>query len=619
MPDISANFYGFLPGFVLGPFLLVLALAGCTTSAWMIQEDPVPDPDSERILTQMHFFHPVETPTPQNPVLSLELLNERALFYNMHMVSSRHIQQYRPRYGYLALGLTGMGLGLYLSNTSVIDADKLSTRERAMLNLTAVSIGAASYLTMKPTGEARPAGEQRLLQKTGSQVFQDTIPVSIPDQSEAILSIYRGSDSLVNDRRIPFETNTVSIHLADETGLRKLPGKDTTGIRIRLEYRNVSFERDYPLSDFMQEFVEITSSSEPLRTSPVTIGTNIIRHVGRESRFPYLSEVDENWYRILKTDGPAYIRKEHSERIWHIIDTTRIADLVLQPDHTVFGDLEIERNLPDFSRANPDGIAIVIINGEYRHPVQNLPHAIRTGQLVSLYLNQALGYYADNIRVYDNMTFREMEKLLQESDSLMIGGRYLSIDESDVFVYYYGHAFTGVDEQLFLLPVDYDPGETIERLIPVENLVHALTGLRSRQLVLVMDADWTRASVFGHTRDPDVRLRAAGLENLESLMSNLPGNGNAAVFWAAQPGQRAKPYTANNGRLGYPYDIFTWYFFKGLKEGAQTTGVLDRYLERNVPFTSRRLQDRAQDPGFTGNRNLLLVPEEFGGESSSEE
>ncbi len=587
--------------------VFALGLSSCTTSAWMVAEQPVADPDSETTLSEIEFFHPVIPPSPQNPVFSLELLNERALLYNMHLASERHIQQYRPRYGYMVLGLSGMTMGLYLSNSSVIDADRLSTRERAMLNLAALSIGAASYLAMKPDGEPRPAGEKRLLQKTGTRVFQDTIPVPLSTDAQARLSLTRGTEKLVDARPLDFRDNTVSFHIGQETDIWRLPGTDTTGLHLQLEYQNVRFDQYVALSDFMQEFVEVTASSVPLRTSPAILSNNIIQHVGSQSRFPFLSDVDDRWYRILRSDGPAYVRKEYSRRMWQVADTARIGDQVVLPDQVVFGDIEIERNLPDNRRANPDAIAIVIINGEYRDPLQYLRNASRTAQLVSLYSSQVLGYYSDNIRVYQNMTYDEMRLLLQESDSLMIGGRHLSQDESDLFVYYYGHGITDPDNRFYLVPVDYDPAGGTSGLIPVQDLVDTIAGMSARKTVTVLDTDWSRASVFGTHTDNGVRIRTEEAEALQSVMSRLPET--AAVLWAASPGQRSGPYSVNNDRVGHPYDIFTWYFFQGLKDGQRTTGGLESYLERNVPFTSRRLLDRAQNPGFSGNGNLTLIRE----------
>jgi len=593
--------------FMVLVLVVVLSLSSCTTSAWMVAEQPEADPDSETILSENEFFHPVITPTPQNPVFSLELLNERALLYNMHLVSERHIQQYRPRYGYMVLGLSGMTMGLYLSNSTVIDADRLSTRERAMLNLAALSIGAASYLTMKPDGDPRPAGEKRLLQKTETRVFQDTVPVPLASNARARLTITRGTEKLVDARPVDFRDNAVSFHIGQETEIRTLPGTDTTGLRVHLEYQGMRFDQYTSLSDFMQEFVEVTESGVPLRTSPAILGNNIIQHVGSQSRFPFLSDVDDRWYRVLRSDGPAYVQKEFSKRIWQVADTARIGDQVVLPDQVVFGDIEIERDLPDHRRTNPDAIAIVIVNGDYRDPLQQLGNAPRTSQLVALYSAQVLGYYSDNIRIYENMTYDEIRRLLQESDSLRIGGRHLSQDESDLFVYYYGHGIMGPENRFYLVPVDYEPAGGTSGLIPVQDLVDTIAGMSARKTVTVLDTDWSRASVFGTHTDNGVRMRTEEVQALQSVMSRLPETG--AAFWAASPGQRSGPYSANNDRTGRPYDIFTWYFFQGLKDGQRTTGSLESYLERNVPFTSRRLLDRAQDPGFAGNERLMLVRE----------
>lgn len=588
-----------------GMFLFAVMISGCTTSAWMAGTEPVQDPDSEEVLSEQMFFQPVVTPEAQNPTLSLDLVNRRTLRYNRNLVSSRFIQRYRPRYTYLSFGLAGMGMGLYLANSSVVGADRLSDQEQAMLNLAALGIGTASLMSMKPIGEPRPTGEQQIIKRADSYIHYDTIPAALSSDAEVQLSITRGAESLVSDKPIPLTDNRVSVHLGQESGIRQLSEHDTTSLKVHFRYQQISYEQTYQLTDFMYEFVEITESNVPVRTAPANLNNNIISHVGTESRFPFLSEIDDNWYRVMKNGTAAYIRKDEARKIWQIADQTDINDLVISPDQPVFGDIEIERNLPDHSRTNPEGIAIIIINGEYRQPVRNLPNASRTGALAALYLNRVLGYYSDNIRVFENMTAREMERLLQESDSLMIGGRYLSLDESDLFFYYYGHAFTDADDRLYLLPVDYDPAEINERTIPFDEITTTLENIRSRQLVMVMDTDLSRGSVFGQTDEPTARLSGDSLDKLSDSITSR--SDTSVVFWAAQPGQHAETYAVNNGRNSYPYDIFTWYYFRALQEGAQSVAEIEQYLQRNVPFTSRRLHDRAQNSRVYGNRDILLV------------
>lgn len=592
---------------MLSVIFCLAAISGCTTSAWIVKEEPVPDPESERILAEEHKFLPVDTPTPRNPVISLDLVKERELQYNLHLASERYIQEYRPRYGYLALGLVGMGAGLYVANSSVFDADKLSDRNQAMLNVTAVGIGAASFLSMKPVGEQRPADEQRLLQKTDTHTRKDTIKADLTKEAEAWLTIVRGEDSLVSGKHIPITDNNITIHLGRQSGLQQLSEDDTTAVKARIQYKDFEYEQSFQVTDFMQKFVEVTTDEVPLRTDPANLSDNIIRHVASDSRFLLLNDIDDQWYHVHRSGGSAYIRKEHTREIWHTADMDNMEDLIVQPDQSVFGDIEIERNLPANHRNNPDGIALVIINGNYHDPVRNLPNAARTAELVTLYLNRVLGYYSDNIRVFEDMTGNEMTYLLEESDSLMIGDRYLSMDESDLFVYYYGHSITDEDGRLSLLPVDYKPGEANERVIPLEKLVKTLTNLRSRQLVTVLDTDWSTNTVYGHSSSSGGRSPRTELTEFSAVLPN--DLSDTAFFWAAQSGQHSEAYIGTNGRPGYPYDIFTWYFFKALQEGAHTTGAILQELQRNVPFTSRRLHDRPQEPGFAGNRELSLTGE----------
>ncbi len=602
-PETSGAFAFFRLG-LIGALMLGF---GCTTASWVVEENPVTDPESEELLSETFFLDPVVTPTPQNPILTLRPANQREISYDERLVSTRYIQQYKPRYGYLALGVSGMGLGLYLANTSVIDADKLSGRERALLNVSAVAIGAASFLTMRPVGDPRPAGEDRFLQKAGNVTVTDTVGVGSSGDDQARLTITRGDVEIVRDKPISLSDDRLVINIPQESGIQTLDRQDTTGLDFTVTYNDYRYDNHIPVTDFMQEYLEVTENNVPLRTDPANFSGNIIRHVGSSSQYPLLREVDNHWYRILKSSGSAYVMQEHARIIWRAIDPSDMENLVVQSEQPVFGDLSVERDLPDNRRVNPDGIAIVIVNGAYSDPVRPLPYASRTGELAEHYLTRVLGFYSDNIRVFENMTESEMNSLFEASDSLMIGGRQLSMDESDLFIYYYGHAFTDHDDRLYLLPVDYDPGDASERLVPFDGVSDKIGIIRSRQTILVMDTDWSRNSVFGHRAENNVRSGSGHMSDVSDRLTEQ--SDNIALFWAAEPGQQAESYKDNNGRSQYPYDIFTWFFFNALKEGATTTSEIDAHLERNVPFTSRRLYDRAQNSGFYGNPNLLFVRE----------
>ena len=587
--------------------LLIFLLSGCTTASWVVDEEPVMDQESKTVVSDSTYFGEFTTPNPQNPVLELDFLKNREVEYSEHLISRRYIQQYRPRYGYLALGITGMGIGLYLANTSVIDADKLSTRERALLNTAAISLGAASYLSMKPVGEARAAGEERQLQQTGKVVVRDTIPAELSETASARLTISRGQDTLVDEESVGFEENRLAIHLIEKTGLQQLEANDTLSLDLLVTYNGFEYRSRIPISDIMQKFVVTTSSDVPIRTSPALISNNIIRHVGAESRFPFLSDVDDAWYRILKSGGAAYVQNDEVDRIWRIADLTETDHMVVQSDRPVFGDLQVERNLPDNQRANSDAIAVIISNGAYEDPVRILPYADRVAQLASHYLHQTAGLYSENIVVYEDMTKQQMIDLMEDSDSLMIGGRHLSPEESDLFFYYYGHAFTDDEDRLYLLPVDYDPGARTERIVPFDDMAHMIGDMRSRSSVIVMDTDWSRAAVFGQESGTEIRIGHEKMEDLSMLMGSE--GERTAVYWAAEPGELAGPYSGSNDRYRYPYDIFTWYFFRSIQDGSRSAGEVSDYLERNVPFTSRRLHDRSQNPVFFGNRDMIFIPD----------
>lgn len=586
--------------------LLALWLTGCTTSSWVILSEPEPDPDSETELSSVTFIQTSQIPEPQNPVIVLDLVRERQREFNQHLVSQRYIQQYRPRYGYVMLGTAATGLGLYLTNSAGLGTGSLSARERALLNTASVAVGAASFLAMQPSAEPREAGERRYLQQVESLVLRDTVAVDIPPGHAARLTIRRGDQTLVDERPVPMHGNRIIVQPALEAGLLQLEQADTTNWVVRIGYENLLWERELSVPEFMQSYVQITAGEVPVRSDPVVLSGNIIRHVAAESRFLHLGDINDRWYRVLNQGNPAYIEHTQAVKIWRAAGVASAGDLVLSPGRTVFGDLDIERGLPDNRGIHPEAIAIVIANGDYAEPLRRLPNAARTAELTAHHLNRVMGYYADNIVVMENVNEQELRSLLEQSDSLYIGTRHISPAESDIFIYYYGHAYLDDQGRLQLLPVDYDPSAARRRSVAFEELADVLSSLQARQLVMVMDTDLSVGSVYSQDSTPGIRPGGDVLGRLSEPLtsSRFP----VAIYWAASPGQLASPYIRRDGQPARPYDIFTWYFFAALKQGASTTGEVEQYLQRQVPFTSRRLHDRPQDPGFVGDRRLRLFP-----------
>jgi hypothetical protein len=82
-------------------------------------------------------------------------------------------------------------------------------------------------------------------------------------------------------------------------------------------------------------------------------------------------------------------------------------------------------------------------------------------------------------------------------------------------------------------------------------------------------------------------------------------NFGGAVFFSSRPDQRSGIYSSNNGDQNR-HSIFTYYMAQAIKERNMTMNSIFNHLERNVPFTSRSLYDRPQNPLFFGNGDLGL-------------
>jgi len=80
------------------------------------------------------------------------------------------------------------------------------------------------------------------------------------------------------------------------------------------------------------------------------------------------------------------------------------------------------------------------------------------------------------------------------------------------------------------------------------------------------------------------------------------------VIFGAQVNQHSELYVTDAGE-DKKHHIFPYFFAKALQERRTEMGSIFQYLQRNIPYTSRRLHDRSQDPQIFGNTSQELIPE----------
>lgn len=85
-------------------------------------------------------------------------------------------------------------------------------------------------------------------------------------------------------------------------------------------------------------------------------------------------------------------------------------------------------------------------------------------------------------------------------------------------------------------------------------------------------------------------------------------NPNAAVITGSNIDQPSALYLSASGE-DKKHHIFPYFFARALQQRITGLPAIYQYLERNVPYTSRRLHDQSQDPMLLGATTLDFISE----------
>ena len=259
--------------------------------------------------------------------------------------------------------------------------------------------------------------------------------------------------------------------------------------------------------------------------------------------------------------------------------------------------VDIEENIPITGMKNKYAIAVVIGNRHYSGDVPDAEFAVRDAKYVKEYLIKAMGYRTGNIFYYTNATLSNMKVAFKELKNAV------RPDRSDVFVYYSGHGAPEPDsKQGYFVPVDANPNYIQETGYPVGDLYAILNETGAKSTTVVIDACFSGASDQGMI-----------LKNISPIFIEVDKSfltiGNSAIFTSSTGEQVSSWYREKK------HSLFTYYFLKALQGDADsnndkilTLSEIKNYIDDEVPYMARRLNNRVQTPGLqTVNREKILI------------
>ena len=301
----------------------------------------------------------------------------------------------------------------------------------------------------------------------------------------------------------------------------------------------------------------------------------------------------------LKPEG--YIRHVASSE--KFIGAAVIQDL---PDIIV----DVDINIPKTAMQNPDAVAVIIGNRNYKHnDVPTVKYARQDAEIIKQHLIKTLGFKKENIFFEIDATKAKFEALFG------IAGDYkgylydfVKPHKSDVFIFYSGHGAPDLKTKKgYFMPVDCNPAKVSLNGFPISVLYENLAKLEARSITVALDACFS-----GGTNEEKKSLIAHASPMLIEVDNPGIAAEKALIMTSSEGDQISSWYNEKQ------HGLFTYFFLKAIRGSADknedneiTFQEIYNYISDNtagIPYYARRLYSRDQMPTLLGtNKNDVFV------------
>ena len=278
---------------------------------------------------------------------------------------------------------------------------------------------------------------------------------------------------------------------------------------------------------------------------------------------------------------------------------------VSRPATLLDGDMvDVDVSIPRGRRQNPDAVAVVIGNRNYRKSgLPAVKYAHNDARVMKNYLITTLGFDEHNILYEEDATAATFNEIFGNHTTHM--GRlygYLKPGQSDVFIYYSGHGAPDLGSRgAFFVPADVDPSYIAVSGYSLDLFYENIAKLPARNITIVLDTCFSGNSNGGRL------LANVSPANIRVKTSN-PVLENASIFTSTRAQQVSAWYHEKR------HGLFTYYFLKGVAGAAdsdrnrQVTSLeLGSYLSAEVPYQARRKYGLEQNPSLLEKKPLVLT------------
>lgn len=562
--------------------LIVLFLAtACSSSKWVVENQFEIDRNDFELVDSKQFLQRIGTISPENPIIQFELLAANTFKYTQRVRTDRYIQRYKPSLGSILLGVAGGGLA-YASAVYAEDVSSGDSRNTELiLYSTAGLITLSSLLNVKPSGEANPTGEVRLLRKTGEVTEIDTVRSEPLNNVDVSYTIYFDGEIIAFGNDLEYRNNRYTINLLEGFNPEEAEYSLDDVVTLEIYFNDDIYINTIPISSFLERFVVITSEITALRDEPELNTRTVLTDLARGSQLKYLSSL-ENWYKVNYGISETYISKTDAQLIWRPSEFASQLSIITVPN-IPFGNIDVESEIPALIDRTENAYGFIIANREYMGSYSERIYAERDAELISTYLNKSFGYRTNNVRVSTNI---ENQQQLELAYNRLANN--IRREQDKLVIYLSGYVEAGENGEIELIGT----GNTLSRNINLNAFFNGVLQLPFKELIILLDIDNVS------------NIKTKIIEPLADQI--LDKNENIALLVSSTETQRSRDYTSSSGEQKR-HSIFSYFIADAIKKGATDVSSILNHLQRNVDYTSRRLHDEPQHILFFGNSELSFI------------
>lgn len=568
--------------------LLMIFINGnsCTSSRWIVINEESIDPNVEPTVVGERSVLLLESePTYSNPIITFKANQIVDKEYLQRIETERSVQQFRPRWGVLTLGLSATAFTIITANTHLVSTS-LGKNQKIILNLAAGILGVVSITNLKPIGEPIFTGERQLKRESGYVVLSDTLEqVNSEIQLNVDLLVSFKGDTVLSESGLQLNNDRLDINLTPIVPLLNGDIDDDSKIELKLSYNGDAPVHEIYLSSFLEPHITITNPVAVLRSVPLVNEFNIITEVGQGSSLRYLGE-NTDWYRVQFGGSEVFVRKNSGSRVWKSAESASAVN-VFEFGEVPFGDIDIENSVPILKQNNSNDRAIILSNGNSTN-LEPRQYLNRDHELFAFYMMSSLQMQATQI------TTIEMDSSngwIEEFED------FASFDgTSSLFVYLSGYAFQAEEGGVRLKNID----DEMNPPVLTSYIFQKLEEMNPGSLFFFSDLEF--AQDINSSNQSRIGAVQVLVETANELTKRLP---NSVLLFSNRPGQKSYIY-ASSGFQNQRHHIFNYYLADAIKKRNTRMSDIIRHLENNVDYTSRRLHDRSQDIQAFGNTTLRI-------------